>query len=59
MHGIKIINERAREKIPGSCSRIVVLPPFALHGDAIHFDVQDDETPQLIQFEVHPEFFGF
>ncbi len=37
----------------------MVLFPFALHGNRVNLEIQHDETPQLIQFEVHPELFGF
>jgi hypothetical protein len=34
------------------------LAEFALNSDGINFDIQNDEAPQLIELEVHPEFFG-
>jgi hypothetical protein len=35
------------------------LLPLALYGDGVDLDVQHNETPQLIEFEVHPELFRF
>jgi hypothetical protein len=35
------------------------LSPFALDGDGVDLDVEYDEAPELVEFEVHPEFFGF
>jgi hypothetical protein len=32
--------------------------PLALNGHGVDFDVQDDEAPELVEFEVHPELFG-
>ena len=34
------------------------LAPLALDGYRVDLDVQHDETPELIGFEVHPELFG-
>ena len=31
--------------------------PLALNGNRVNFDVQHDETPELIQLEIHPELF--
>jgi hypothetical protein len=33
--------------------------PLALDGDGVDFYVEDDEAPELVEFEVHPELFGF
>jgi hypothetical protein len=41
----------------GSTNACLVLPPLALHGYGIHFDVKYNETPQLVELEVHPEHF--
>jgi hypothetical protein len=32
--------------------------PLALDGHGVDFDVQNDEAPELVEFEVHPELFG-
>jgi hypothetical protein len=32
---------------------------FTLHGCYVYFDVQNNEAPELIKFEVHPELLGF
>jgi len=37
----------------------LVLLPLALDGDGVDLDVQHDEAPELVEFEVHPELFGF
>ena len=35
----------------------LLLLPLTLHSYRVHFDVEHDEPPQLVELEVHPELF--
>ena len=35
------------------------LLPLALYSDRVYLDVEHNETPELIEFVIHPEFFRF
>jgi hypothetical protein len=47
------------ERVFGSVMAPDRLSPFALHGNRVNLYIQHDEAPQLVEFEVHPELFGF
>jgi hypothetical protein len=38
---------------------LICLPPLALDGDSVNFDVQNNKPPELVEFEIHPKFFRF